>query len=301
MSGNAQRPGTPSIPIEDFLRSLGSQLDRAQESLALKVRAGRPLTWALKDISLDLQVFVEHDAQGRVTWRHAAPNEQGASRITLTFTTITRSMVEENTNQLEEDDPRSLDDLRSQAKLSEADQRQLDWLGIRTVGQFKRLSEDTDPRAVQALSGIPVDRLSALLQASARPMVSRSEMRDDADGQPLVHLYGANLVGNGATEVHLNGEAMEVVDSRPHRLVVRPMEHHRDGQVEVTVGRERATGFVRLGGRGGTSGSGASGAPATTGDRAVTDQSPVPPTVPPPAPTRPSTASRSGAVSEDAS
>jgi hypothetical protein len=243
---NPQRPAaTPSVPIEDFLQSLGSQLDRAQDSLALKVRAGRRLTWALKDISLDLQVFVEHDPRGRVTWRHAGPNEQGASRINLTFTTITKPMVEENTSELEED-PRGIDDIRLQAKLSEADTRQLEWMGIRTVGQFRRLSQDTDARAVQAVSGIPVDRLTALLQASAQPMVSRSEITADHDGTPLVRLYGANLSDGSHPEVRLNGEAMEVVESRPHRLVVRPMAHHRDGPVEVLCAAGRASGFMRL-------------------------------------------------------
>ncbi len=243
---NGQRPvTTPSVPIEDFLQSLGSQLDRAQDSLALKVRAGRRLTWALKDISLDLQVFVEHDPRGRVTWRHAGPNEQGASRINLTFTTITKPMVEENTSELEED-PRGLDDLRLQAKLTEADTKQLEWMGIRTVGQFRRLSQETDPRAVQAVSGIPIDRLTALLQASAQPMLSRSEIVNDHDGTPLVRLYGANLSDGNHPEVRLNGEAMEVVESRPHRLVVRPMAHHRDGPVEVYCAAGRASGFMRL-------------------------------------------------------
>jgi hypothetical protein len=47
--------------MEDFVQSLTAQLDRAQDALALQARTGRPLTFALKDLSLDLRVFCESD------------------------------------------------------------------------------------------------------------------------------------------------------------------------------------------------------------------------------------------------
>ena len=54
---NGRRTGV-AHPIVEFVQALTAQLDRAQDSLALKVRAGRPLTWALKDVTIDLKVFL---------------------------------------------------------------------------------------------------------------------------------------------------------------------------------------------------------------------------------------------------
>ena len=46
--------------VEDFVQSILSQLDRVQDALRLKA-VNRPLTYALKDISLDFHVFAELD------------------------------------------------------------------------------------------------------------------------------------------------------------------------------------------------------------------------------------------------
>jgi hypothetical protein len=39
---------------------------------------------------------------------------------------------------------------------------------------------------------------------------------------------------------------VEVLEARPQELVVRPRTTHREGQVEVFVSGQRATGFFRL-------------------------------------------------------
>ena len=50
---------TPGLPIEQFIQALTSQLDRVQSSMALKMHAGLPLTFAVKDLTLDLRAHVE--------------------------------------------------------------------------------------------------------------------------------------------------------------------------------------------------------------------------------------------------
>lgn len=236
-----------AFPVEEFLQALTSQLDRAQDSLAVKVRAGRPLTWALKDLTLDLRVFVEVDARGRVLMRSAAPNEEGASTIHLNLTTITRPVAEENTWSAQEDsDPRSLDDFRASANLDEGTQRKLEWMGIRTVGQLRQLSQQGDTRRVAAMSGIPALNLQALLAASSRPAVTGLEVVSNADGVSLLRVHGANLSEGVHPEVLLDGEVVEVLEHRPDQLLVRPREHHREGPVEVRVGAHRATGYFRM-------------------------------------------------------
>lgn len=245
MTGNngAQR----LFAVEEFLQALTAQLDRAQDALALKAMAGRPLTWALRDLSLDLQVFITVDPQGRVLMRSAGANEQGASTVHLALTTVTRPMVEENTWSFKDDaDPRSLDDPTVSSQLDEGERRKLDYAGIRTIGQLKRVAAENSHRAVEAMVGIPVMRLGALLEASSRPAVSSHEVVRRADGAQLLRIHGANLSDGVSTEVFLGGEAAEVIEAKPQMLLVRPLSVLRDGPIEVKVANQRATGFVRV-------------------------------------------------------
>ncbi|MEO8551204.1 MAG: hypothetical protein ABI678_14575 [Kofleriaceae bacterium] len=237
------KPGR-TVPVDEFVQAIGSQLDRAQDALALKVSGGnRPLTWALKDLDIELRVFVEFDDRGRMLLRTAGPNEKEASSLHFTFTTITRPMVEENSYQYQhETDPRSLDDIRGGGEMDVETQRKLDLLGVRTVGQLKQL----DPMAVQAVIGIPATKLQAALAASARPTVTGQEVIARPDGVRLLRIRGANLYTGVLPEVRLAGAPVEVVEAQPHTLVVRPLAVHDEGQIEVFTDGQRATGWFRI-------------------------------------------------------
>jgi hypothetical protein len=240
------RPTSRGVPVEEFLQAIGEQLDRAQDALAIKARTGRPLTWALRDFKIALQVFVEVDAQGTVLWRTAGPNEAGASTVNLEFTTITRPMIEENTySLLDETDSRSLDTMG--ADFSDEERIRLRRLGVRNVGQLRRLAPRDAPRldAIGEMVNIPVGKLEAALRASSRPSVAGHDVVRRND-ETLVRIHGANLTDGVDTEVRLAGEPVEVLEARPHQLLVRPLDHHESGQIEVVTGGERATGFFRL-------------------------------------------------------
>jgi hypothetical protein len=243
---NAQAPrGGRAFPVEEFVQSLSAQLDRAQDGLALKARTGRPLTFAIKDLSIDLRVFWESDPAGRVLVRHAGPNEEGASTVHLNFTTITKEMVEENTFSLGMDeDPRGLQDLPGEQGFSEQDRRRLEMIGVRTVGQLRRLSSETDSKTVETFAGVPMMRLQAALLQAARPTVTAVEPVR-RDGRQLLRVRGANLDADDA-EVRLSGEPVEILEASPGSLLVRPMSHHREGRVEVSVAGAMATGFYDL-------------------------------------------------------
>ncbi len=235
--------GSRGMELERFIEALAHQLDVAQDALRLKALTGRPLTWALKDLEIDLKVFPETDANGTVRWRNAGPGEEGASTVKLSFTTITREMVEENTFAYErEDDPRSIEELGTDLS-AEARQR-LEMVGVRTIGQYRRLAEK-QPEAVRMHTGIPALDLQAALARSALPTVRGHEVVRRG-GQELVRIQGANLYDGINPEVKLAGDPVEVLEATPKALLVRPLAHHVEGQVEVEVGGERATGFFRL-------------------------------------------------------
>ena len=167
-----------SFRIEDFLEAITSQLDRTQDSLRLKA-VNRPLTYAIRDFSLDLKVFVELDPEGQVRFRSSGPTDTGASTVSIGFTTITRPMIEENTIGLEEVQSPALDELGLDAE----EQRSLAKIGVRNAAQLKRLHSSSGEGALVKFSNVPVNRLRAALQAS-RPQVDRlGPDREPANGE----------------------------------------------------------------------------------------------------------------------
>lgn len=235
-----------AFPVEEFVQALTAQLDRAQDALALKARTGRPLTFALKDIAVDLKVFWDTARDGSLLLRHAGPNETGAATVHLAFTTITRSMVEENTYSVAmEEDPRTLADLGGDG-FDDDERRRLELVGVRNVGQFRRMTQGTDPKQMEAFLGIPVDKLRAALERSSRPSVSGHDVVKGARGRSMLLIRGANLMKGEVPSVKILGEPVEVVDASPTALLVRPLSHHREGQFEVEVDGERAQGFFEL-------------------------------------------------------
>jgi hypothetical protein len=148
-----------SFLVEDFINAITTQLDRVQDSLRLKA-INRPLTYALKDISLDLNVFVEVDPQGNIKFRSSRPNEEGASTIKLGFTTITKPMIEENTVSLAMSSSPHLEELG----LGNDERKQLENLGVRNAAQLQKLGKQTGgSTTISRLTGIPIDRLKKAL------------------------------------------------------------------------------------------------------------------------------------------
>lgn len=152
--------------VEDFLEAITSQLDRTQDALRLKA-VNRPLTYAIRDFSMDLKVFVEMGPDGQVRFRATGPNEEGASVVQVGFTTVTRPMIDENTVSLSAVRSPSLDELG----LGDDERRRLERLGVRNAAQLARLGRSTGESTVARFAGIPVNRLRSAL-ASGRPSVS---------------------------------------------------------------------------------------------------------------------------------
>lgn len=165
------RQGT-SYPIEDFLEAITAQLDKTQDALRMKA-VNRPLTFALKDFNLDLQVFVEMDEQGQIMFRPSRPNEQGASTVNIGFTTITRPMIEENTVSLELTKSPTLEEVG----LEPDERRQLERLGVRNAAQLKQLESQAGDNTLSRMSGVNITKLRQALQMG-RPHINRIHGED---------------------------------------------------------------------------------------------------------------------------
>jgi len=242
--------GGSSFLVEDFINSITVQLDKVQDALRLK-SVNRPLTYALRDFSLDLQVFVELDPQGNVRFRNSAPNETGASTVKLGFTTITKPMIEENTISLAVTRSPSLDQLG----LKPEEQRKLEQLGVHNAAQLQNLSANTGTGTVARLADLRIERLRQALQ-EGKPRVSQVTPGTTpeppsilpgplpvqppiiriAPGTPHLNLQGTGLIGiNGPATVRLNREPLSLVQADDERLIVNLPEAPRSGALEITL------------------------------------------------------------------
>jgi hypothetical protein len=229
------------LPLEQFIQALTSQLDRAQNTMALKARAGLPLTFAVKDLTLNLRTHVEMiDSVVRI--RPAGPGEGDASMLHISLTTITRPMIEENTfaPAVTSDEP-SLKEVVGK-DMTDAEQRRLEWAGIHTVSQLRDMQRHGGEQAVERAVDIPVLRLRAALARASQPLMTNvmelAVRSDDPElaGATMLRIQGHNLVLDGDPQVHINGEAVPVVRAHPKEIVVSVQPHQYAGTVTVETG-----------------------------------------------------------------
>ncbi|MBD1844528.1 IPT/TIG domain-containing protein [Cyanobacteria bacterium FACHB-63] len=221
------------LPIEEFIQALTSQLDRAQATMGLKARFGLPLTFAVKDISIDLRAQVEM-VKSQIRIRPAGANEDNASILHFAFTTITRPMIEENTVQMQADEP-SLKEVLGD-EITDEEQRRLEWAGIRSVSQLKELQNQKSEHVIEQVAQIPALRLRAALERASRPHVSRVV----SEGADRLRIRGLNLKQDQDPSVRIGGEPVTVLEANDRELLVAPLSHQMSGALEV----ETAPGII---------------------------------------------------------
>jgi hypothetical protein len=236
--------GDGSLPIEQFIQALTSQLDRAQTAMAVKAHnMNLPLTFAVRDLSIDLRTHVDV-VKSEVHIRPAGPGDKEASTIHLTLTTITKPMIDENARPLQFDpDEPSLKDAVGD-DLTDEEQRRLEWAGVQSVSQLKKLKETGGDRAIERVANLPVDRLRKALARASQPMVSRIEPHsplDRSDNSPLLRVRGRNLVSGRPPRVSIGGEPVSLLKATDQELILAPLAHQMGGMLTVETGPEMRT------------------------------------------------------------
>ena len=203
MNGRPTPLEEQGVPLDLFIQSLTEQLDKVQAAMAVKAKvADLPLTFAVKDLSLELRGFLSLIDED-IYVRPALPGEAGASVVKLDLTTITRPMIEENARRFKVEEPglklhEALGDT-----LTEEERRRLERLGVENVEQLTELEREAGPEVIARLARLPVGRLQQALMRAARPRVARVEplpARKDPQGAvqaPGIRLRGINLTPGG--------------------------------------------------------------------------------------------------------
>ena len=237
-----------TVPLEHFIQAVQSQLDNAQTAMAVKARnLNMPLTFAIKDITLDLRAQVEY-VGGEIRIRPAAAADTEASVFHLVFTAITRPMIEENAIAFSEPtDDQSIDDLSDE--LSDEERRRLEWVGVRTVGKLRELDEQGAARTVGRVTNLPVDRLRKALARVSAPMVEHvspvtRNADDPADLPGMLRVKGRNLRQGGLPRVSLQGEPVAVVKADANELLLAPAPDQWAGELAIEPTPSAATAFA---------------------------------------------------------
>jgi hypothetical protein len=239
-------PTDQGLPIEQFIQALTTQLDHAQSAMAMKARnMSLPLTFAVRDISLDLRTHVDFIAS-EVRIRPAAAGDKEASMLHLSLTTITRPMIEENTAPtLSEGSGPTLKEFAGDT-LSDEDRKRLEWTGVQTVEQLKGLQATGGDRVVERVTSLPVDRLrQALARVSAPAVEHVLPYSLGAGSQTLLRVGGKNLMNGHLPQVTIGGEPVGVVKASASELLLAPHAHQMAGElvVEAAPGSVTATAF----------------------------------------------------------
>lgn len=226
------------LPLENFIQAVQSQLDKAQTAMAVKARnLNLPMTFAIKDINLDLRAHVEF-SQGEIRIRPAAADESQASVFHIVFTAITRPMIEENAVALAEDpEDQSIDELADE--LTPEERRKLEWVGVRTVKQLRSIEREGTSREVGRVTNLPVTRLRKALQRAASPLVEQvtpATGPDDAgpDFRRILKVRGRNLTPeSGPPQVRIAGRPVSILKSSASELLLAPEEDQWSGELQV--------------------------------------------------------------------
>ncbi len=240
-----------------FIQALTEQLDKAQATMALKARVGKlPLTFAVKDVQLELRAFVQFVDEDLFV-RPAAPGETDASTIKLSLTTITKPMIEENSVDLSTEDPKfSLREALGDD--FDEDRRRLERIGVHTVKQLNELRQSAGADVIERLARLPVNRLQQALMRAAAPRAS--QVREDwpngaapgRDDAAQIRIHTPLLRAGGRLPlVHAAGESVPVVEAGDGQVLLRPLASQLgldaridfgDGQVAEMALRDGARG-----------------------------------------------------------
>ncbi len=216
--------------LERFLDALILELDKAQDTLAMK-GINRKLTYTVRDVALDMSIFPSYDGD-EVKFVTASPGESGASRISLQLGSITDRQIRDNAGEPVRRDSVSIEEIED---LDHRTRESLKSIGVRSVDDLERMErlevnvENELRRKAGREAATDYNRLASMIQQARRsrqaPGVSAVTLTDREDGDRELRLRGQNLVlakeHPELPAAELEGERLQVVDATPSELRLR--------------------------------------------------------------------------------
>lgn len=215
--------------LESFLDSLIFELDKAQDTLSVK-GINRKLTYTVKDMALDLNVFPQYSKEG-IRFLNAKPGEQGASRISLQLGSISDRQIRETTKK-----PLSADDIAIET-IDEIDpevKESLKRVGVTSVTDLERMERQkvNIDKVVETKTGsgkkADYGNLANLINKARRkelaPKVMQAGLYQGEGGVMELRLQGENLAvmrqKNFTPEAMLNNRKIDIKTAGPDQITL---------------------------------------------------------------------------------
>ncbi|MBU0680017.1 MAG: hypothetical protein KKD73_01215 [Proteobacteria bacterium] len=186
--------------IERFLDSFIIELDKAQDTLAVK-GINRKLTYTVKDVSLDLHVFPTFQ-NGKVLFSNAKSGDTGFSKMSIQLGSITDAQIAQHTSEPISGDDIAIDDLEGVDEETKLEMRRI---GVKSAKDISRM-ENRNIKVDRVLgdSGSDkknikekYDKLANMIQKARRkqsaPRVKAVSLGQEKDASVL-KLDGDNLI-----------------------------------------------------------------------------------------------------------
>ncbi len=209
--------------LQAFLDSLIYELDKAQDLLSVK-GLNRKLTYMVKDMNLELQLFPEFDGD-TVRFTTAKPGDTGAAKISFQLGSIRDHQIHEVSRP-----PLTHDDISLEAiGLPEPQQKELRKLGIQSAEDLQRTVEDrkidlekiTDQKFDY---GNLADAINKSRRSHYPPKVSQAKV-SQAQGKTILTLEGENLaMAQSLTDFPaavLNDRPIQVLSGTANQLQIQ--------------------------------------------------------------------------------
>lgn len=229
--------------LEQFLDSLILELDKAQDTLALKGLT-RKLTYTVKDVALDLNVFPVM-ADGKVQFQMVKPGEAGGSRISFQLGSITDRQIRENANEPPNKDDLELDLLEgmdeevkaSLRKVGVSSTRDLEQMDKRNVNLEKVIKEKTGGEKNLNYQDL-ANMINKVRRKKLSPQLAQMSAREEGDSVELT-LRGRNFVVQQSADFPralVNNQLAEIVhaDAAELRLKV-PRAQLQEGNNALAI------------------------------------------------------------------
>lgn len=222
--------------LESFLDSLIVELDKARETLAIKA-INKPLTYAVKDVSLEMQLFPTFDGNS-VKFVTAEPGQNGASKIAIQLGSITDQQIKKTSK-----DRRSTEDISIDLieEIDDETKTALRKIGVTSVNDLDQIQKNNVDLEGVSNKKTNYNKLANLLRKARRnslpPNVKNVNFNISKSGS-FISVEGEHLVVDKSyTPVAVfNGKLAEMQNADYGMLKVKvPEESINEGENELVI------------------------------------------------------------------
>jgi hypothetical protein len=205
--------------LESFIDSLVIELDKAREILAVKA-INRPLTYTVKDVGLDLNLFPTYDGD-EVRFVTAQPGQTGASKLSIQLGSITDQQIRQTTK-----DPITRDNISIEAiDIDPEVKKSLRSIGVSSVKDLEKIEKRNVDLNKVSNKKLNYKNLADIINKSKRgnlpPTVSKVSL-SLSEGKPVLVVDGKNLHvdDNFPPVAVVNDKLANILSSDPKRLTI---------------------------------------------------------------------------------